>query len=54
MQELFKDLMSQQRFAAIGATDNPQKYGNQIMKNPEGKEVSVGTYFVNDKLKLRT
>ena len=32
MQELIKEFMSQKKFAVVGATDNPQKYGNQIVK----------------------
>ena len=35
MQELISEFMSQKRFAVVGATDNPQKYGNQIVKTSE-------------------
>ena len=33
MQELIKEFMEQKKFAVVGATDNPQKYGNQVVKN---------------------
>ena len=33
MQELIQEFMKQKKFAVVGATDNPQKYGNQIVKN---------------------
>jgi predicted CoA-binding protein len=48
MQELIKEFMAQKRFAVLGATDNPQKYGNQIVKNliKRGYEV----YPVNPKI----
>ncbi len=49
MQELIKEFMAQKKFAVVGATDNPEKYGNQIVKNliKRGYEV----YPVNPKLK---
>jgi len=49
MQELIKEFMSQKRFAVVGATDNPQKYGNQIVKNLKSRGYEV--YPVNPKLK---
>ena len=49
MQELIKEFMSQKRFAVIGATDNPQKYGNQIVKNLKSRGYEV--YPVNPRLK---
>jgi predicted CoA-binding protein len=33
MQALIKEFMTQRRFALIGATDNPEKYGYRIFKN---------------------
>lgn len=33
MEELIKEFMAQKKFAVIGATDNPEKYGNRIFKN---------------------
>ena len=33
MQDLINEFMSQKRFAIVGATDDPQKYGNEIFKN---------------------
>ena len=41
--------MSQKRFAVVGATDNPQKYGNQIVKNLKSRGYEV--YPVNPGLK---
>jgi uncharacterized protein len=32
MQELIQEFLAQKRFVVVGATDNPQKYGNQIYK----------------------
>jgi len=49
MQELIKDFMNQKRFAVIGATNNPQKYGNQIMKNLKSRGYEV--FPVNPRLK---
>jgi len=49
MQELIKEFMSQKRFAVVGATDNPQKYGNQIVKNLKNRGYEV--YPVNPRLK---
>ncbi len=33
MDKLIKEFMSKKRFAVVGATNNPEKYGNQIVKN---------------------
>jgi hypothetical protein len=41
--------MAQKKFAVIGATDNPQKYGNRIVKNLKSRGYEV--YPVNPKLK---
>ena len=49
MRELIKEFMSQKRFAVVGATDNPQKYGNQIVKNLKNRGYEV--YPVNPRLK---
>jgi len=49
MQDLIKELMEQKKFAVVGATDNPQKYGNQIVKNLKGRGYEV--FPVNPKLK---
>lgn len=49
MQELIKEFMGQKRFAVIGATDNPEKYGNQIVKNLKSRGYEV--YPVNPRLK---
>jgi predicted CoA-binding protein len=49
MQELIKEFMAQKRFAIVGASDNPQKYGNQILKNLKSRGYEV--YPVNPRLK---
>ncbi len=48
MQDLVSEFMGQKSFAVIGATDNPKKYGNKIVKNliERGYEV----YPVNPRL----
>jgi predicted CoA-binding protein len=48
MQELIKEFMDQKRFAVVGATDNPEKYGNRIVKNLRDRGYEV--YPVNPKL----
>jgi len=48
MQELISDFMNKKRFAVVGATDNPEKYGNQIVKNLRSRGYKV--YPVNPKL----
>ena len=49
MQELVKGFMSQKKFAVVGATDNSQKYGNQIVKNLKSRGYEV--YPVKPRLK---
>ena len=49
MQELIKEFMRQKKFAVVGATDNPQKYGNQIVKNLKSRGYEV--YPINLRLK---
>ena len=41
MQDLIKEFMSQKKFAVIGATDNPEKYGNQVVKNLKKRNYEV-------------
>ena len=48
MQDLIKEFMAQKRFAVVGATDNREKYGNQIFKNLKGRGYEV--YPVNPRL----
>ena len=48
MQDLIREFMSQKRFAIIGATDNPEKYGYEIFKNLKGRGYEV--YPVNPRL----
>jgi uncharacterized protein len=49
MQDLIKEFMAQKKFAVVGATDNPEKYGNQIVKNLKKRGYEV--YPINPKLK---
>jgi predicted CoA-binding protein len=49
MQDLIKEFIAQKKFAVVGATDNPQKYGNQIVKNLKSRGYEV--YPVNPRLK---
>jgi len=48
MEELIKEFMNQKRFAVVGATDNPEKYGNRVVKNLRDRGYEV--YPVNPKL----
>ena len=49
MQDLIGEFMAQKTFAVVGATDNPEKYGNQIFKNLKSRGYEV--YPINPKLK---
>ena len=49
MQDLIKEFMAQKRFAIVGATDNPEKYGNEIFRNLTSRGYEV--YPVNPRLK---
>jgi predicted CoA-binding protein len=49
MQDLIKEFMAQKRFAIVGATDNPEKYGHQIFENLKNRGYEV--YPVNPRLK---
>ncbi len=49
MQDLIKEFIAQKKFAVVGATDNPQKYGNQVVKNLKIRGYEV--YPVNPRLK---
>lgn len=48
MQELIKEFMAQKKFAVVGATDNAEKYGNQILHNLRDRGYEV--YPVNPRL----
>jgi len=48
MQDLIGEFMAQKTFAVVGATDNPEKYGNQIFKNLKSRGYEV--YPVNPRL----
>ncbi|NLT27952.1 MAG: CoA-binding protein [Dehalococcoidales bacterium] len=49
MQDLIKEFMGKKRFAVIGASDNPEKYGNRIVKNLKARGYEV--FPVNPRLK---
>ena len=49
MQELIQEFMKQRKVAVVGATENPEKYGNQIVKNLKNRGYEV--YSVNPRLK---
>jgi predicted CoA-binding protein len=48
MQDLIMEFLAQKKFAVVGATDNPDKYGNRIVKNLKNRGYEV--YPVNPKL----
>lgn len=48
MQDLIKEFMAQKKFAVVGATDNPEKYGHQILINLKKRNYEV--YPVNPRL----
>ncbi len=48
MQDLIKEFMAQPKFAVIGATDNPEKYGHQIVLNLKNRGYEV--YPVNPRV----
>jgi len=48
MQDLIKEFMAQKKFAVVGATDNSEKYGNEIFKNLRSRGYEV--YPVNPRL----
>jgi predicted CoA-binding protein len=48
MQDLIKEFLAQKKFAVVGATDNPEKYGNRIVKNLKNRGYEV--YPVNPKI----
>jgi predicted CoA-binding protein len=49
MQNLIKEFMAQKKFAVVGATDNMEKYGNQVLRNLRDRGYEV--YPVNPRLK---
>ncbi len=49
MPDLIIEFMAQKRFAVVGATDNPEKYGHQIFKNLKKRGYEV--FPVNPRLK---
>jgi len=49
VQELINEFMAKRKFAVIGASKNPHKYGNKIVKNLKMRGYDV--YPVNPRLK---
>jgi uncharacterized protein len=49
MEDLVREFLEQKRYAVVGASDNPQKYGNQIVKTL--KQNGYEVYPVNPKLR---
>jgi uncharacterized protein len=49
MQKLINEFMNCNSFAVIGASDNPEKYGNKIVKNLKARGYEV--FPVNPRLK---
>jgi predicted CoA-binding protein len=47
--DLIKEFMEQKKFAVVGATDNTEKYGHQILENLRKRDYEV--YPVNPRLK---
>lgn len=48
MDKLIKEFMAQKKFAVVGATDNPEKYGHQILSDLRKRDYEV--YPVNPRL----
>jgi predicted CoA-binding protein len=48
VQNLIKEFMAQKKFAVVGATDNPEKYGHQVLVNLKNRDYEV--YPVNPRL----
>ena len=49
MQELIRELMSKKKFAIVGATDNPDKFGFKIFRNLKSRGFEV--FPINPHLK---
>ena len=49
MQDLIDEFMAKEKFAIIGASDNPEKYGNKILHDLKSRGYEV--YPVNPRLK---
>jgi predicted CoA-binding protein len=50
VQDMIQEFMAQKRFAIVGATDNPEKYGNTIFHNLKSRGYEI--YPVNPKLDM--
>jgi len=46
--DLIREFMAQKKFAVVGATDNPEKYGHQVLINLKKRDYEV--YPVNPRL----
>ena len=49
MNKLISEFMAQKKFAVVGTTDNPDKYGNKIFKNLKNRGYEV--YPVSPRIK---
>jgi predicted CoA-binding protein len=49
VEDLIKGFMAQEKFVVVGATDNPEKYGHQILADLRKRGCEV--YLVNPRLK---
>jgi len=49
MQEIIQELMSKKKFAIVGASDNPDKFGYKILKNLKTRGFEV--FPINPRLK---
>lgn len=50
MNDRISEFMKQKKFAVVGATDNPEKFGNKIFQNLKSRGYEV--YPVNPKLDM--
>lgn len=48
MRELIEEFMAQEKFAIVGASDNPEKYGNEILHDLKSRGYKV--YPINPRL----
>ena len=48
MQKLIDEFMAQEKFAIVGASDNPEKYGNEIIHDLKSRGYEV--YPINPRL----
>jgi len=49
MEKLIKEFMSKKKFAVVGANNNPEKFGNKILKNLKHRGYEVYPVNPNEK-----